>query len=142
MPAPEFSEFLAVLRNGERESIEVLLREIDPFLRRAIRLGLIRGRLRRAVDTTDILQSLLKDFLSQKQGAPPPAAASGGLYAYLAAAVRKKVGMKMRRERRQPESLREKWDKVSEDTSPARHLEARDQCAAIRARLPEDKRLL
>ena len=40
-----------------------MLREMDPFLRRVIRLRLLDGRLRRAVDTTDILQSLLKDFL-------------------------------------------------------------------------------
>lgn len=62
MAAPEFQKFFAVLKSGERHTIEELPRQLDPFLRRAIRLRLIDGRLRCAVDTTDILQSLLKDF--------------------------------------------------------------------------------
>lgn len=141
MAGPEFSKFLAVLRSGERDSIEELLRQLDPFLRQAIRLRLIDSRLRRVVDTTDILQSLLKDFLSQKQNNRPDGA-SGGLCAYLAAAVRNKVRMRMRKERRQPSSLPEEWELVSPEGSPARQVAAEDQCEAIRARLPEEARVL
>src|SRR5207247_6652478 len=98
MAAPEFQKFLAVLRSGERHAIEELLRQLDPFLRRAIRLRLIDTRLRRAVDTTDILQSLLKDFLAQKKNDHPSAGASGEMCAYLTAAVRNKIRTRLRKE--------------------------------------------
>jgi hypothetical protein len=55
-----------------------MLREMDPFLRRVIRMRLLDGRLRRSVDTTDILQSLLKDFLRQPAAGEPAETSSAG----------------------------------------------------------------
>ena len=56
MASPELQEFSQVLQSGDQPAVEELLRQFDPFLRRVIRLLLIDGRLRRAVDTTDIFQ--------------------------------------------------------------------------------------
>ncbi len=71
MPTPELQEFLARIQGGDEGAVEAMLRELDPFLRRVIRMRLLDGRLRRAVDTTDILQSLLKDFLRQPAAGEP-----------------------------------------------------------------------
>src|SRR5260370_17420448 len=97
MATPELDRFLAVLRKGDREEVDKLLGDLDPFLRRIIHLRLIDGRLRRIADTADIFQSLLKDFMSQEH---PPVETSAGLSAYLAAAVHHKIQTRMRTERR------------------------------------------
>jgi hypothetical protein len=126
MPAPEFQEFLADFRAGDPQAIEAFLRQIDPFLRQAIRLRLIDSRLRRVVNTTDILQSLVKDFLLRQQNETPPVGATGGLYAYLAAAARKKILARLRKECRHLGSLPGDWDAVSPEPSPAQQAERRD----------------
>src|SRR5690349_19352608 len=87
MPMPDLANFYSVLRSGDRLAVESLLRDLDPFLRKCIRLRLIDERLRRTMDTNDILQSLLNDFLSQDVKASPAVASANGLYAYLAVAV-------------------------------------------------------
>ena len=66
MASPELRRFLQILQSGDQQAIEAVLHELDPFLRKIIRLRLLDGRLRRVMDTTDIFQSLLKDFLSPK----------------------------------------------------------------------------
>jgi hypothetical protein len=62
MPTPELQEFFALIQGGDEAAVEAVLQEMDPFRRRVIRMRLLDGRPRprRAVDTTDILQSLLK----------------------------------------------------------------------------------
>src|SRR5437870_4797385 len=120
MATPELKEFLTRLRSGDRQAVEELLRELDPFLRRAIRLRLIDGRLRRVLDTTDIYQSLLKDFLSQEH---PPVETSAGLCAYLAAAVHHKIHTRTRKERRHAGSLPEDWDPVGLEASACQQVE-------------------
>jgi DNA-directed RNA polymerase specialized sigma24 family protein len=142
MPTPDLAKFYAVLRSGDGPAAEALWRDLDPFLRRAIRLGLIDGRLRRTLDTNDILQSLVKDFLSQDVDASPVAGDAGGLYAYLAAAVRKKIGGKLRKERRHRGSLPSVWEPASTEPAVTQHIEAQDLSQALRARLSESNRRL
>jgi hypothetical protein len=60
MPTPELQEFFAKIQGGDDGAVEAMLQELDPFLRPVTRWRLLDGRLRRAADTTDILQSLLK----------------------------------------------------------------------------------
>ena len=86
MSDAEFQNFLEILRNGDAEAVDRLLAACDPFLRRAIRRRLFDGRARRIVDTSDILQSLLKDFLSRER-TENAAVTPQRLCAYLAAAA-------------------------------------------------------
>src|ERR1700679_1466667 len=94
-----FQEFFEILSSGDSEAVDRLLKDFDPFLRRAIRLRLFDRRARRVVDTSDILQSLLKDYLS-REGTDGGAASSARLRAYLTAAAQYKVSSKTRKERR------------------------------------------
>ena len=59
MPTPEVEEFFAKIQGSDEGAVEAMLQEMDPFLRRVIRMRLLDGRLRRAADTTDIPQALL-----------------------------------------------------------------------------------
>jgi len=142
MPAPRIPDFFAALRGSDPATVEEVLRQLDPFLRQVIRLRLIDPRLRRAVDTSDILQSLLKDFLSRQPNDTPPAGSTGGLYAYLAAAVRNKIRARLRKECAHLGSLPEDWDAVSPEPSPAQYLEDQDLWQVVRERLPEQTRRL
>jgi hypothetical protein len=56
MPTPELQEFFAKIPGGDAGAVEATLRELDPVLRRVIRMRLLDRRLRRAADTTEIPQ--------------------------------------------------------------------------------------
>ena len=132
MPTAELQKFLGVLRAGDRQEVEKSLSDLDPLLRRIIRMRLIDGRLRHVLDTADIFQSLLKDFLSQEH---PPVETSAGLCAYLSAAVHHKIHTKARKERRHAGRLPEDCEPVSSQPPASRHIEDHDFTQAIRARL-------
>jgi DNA-directed RNA polymerase specialized sigma24 family protein len=142
MPTPELQEFLALLQGGDEGAVEAKLQEMDPFLRRAIRMRLHDGRLRRSMDTTDILQSLLKDFLRQPAAGERAETSSAELCAYLAAAVRHKVQTRLRKERRHAGSLPEEWEPTSPEPDVGKRVEDQDFTAAIRSRLDETARAL
>jgi DNA-directed RNA polymerase specialized sigma24 family protein len=135
MASAELAQFLHTLQNSDDEAVEGVLRELDPFLRRVIRLGLVDGRLRRVLDTTDVLDSLLKDFLARKDTDGGSGESRGGLRAYLAAAVHHKIQTRARKERRHAGSLPADWDIASPELAATNRVEAQDFHQAIRARL-------
>ncbi len=136
-----FQEFFEILRNGDAEAVDRLLSDFDPFLRRAIRLRLFDPRTRRIVDTSDILQSLLKDYLSRK-GTDGGDASATRLRAYLTAAAQYKVSSKTRKERRRTAELDDVAEPVSSEPTPSKQAEDRDFIDAIRSRLDEGGRRL
>jgi DNA-directed RNA polymerase specialized sigma24 family protein len=142
MSTSELSDFFSVLRSGDDQAVEQLLSQLDPILRRLIRLRLIDGRLRQVMDTTDIFQSLVKDFLSQKEAGPAPAGSSAGLCAYLAAAVRYKIQTRTRKELRHQSGLPDHWEPISSEPDPAQQVQDQDSRQAIRSRLAEPTRRL
>jgi DNA-directed RNA polymerase specialized sigma24 family protein len=144
MGSPELQEFLQTLQSGDERAVEEMLRRLDPFLRQAIRLRLIDGRLRRVMDTGDVFDSLMKDFLARpastgKQGGNnddnTPMSRPAALHAYLAAAVHHKIRTKARKERRHSGSLPPEWDAADPQAAPSQELENRDFIEAIRSRL-------
>jgi DNA-directed RNA polymerase specialized sigma24 family protein len=136
-----FQEFFEILRSGDAEAVERLLSDFDPFLRRAIRLRLCDRRVRRVVDTADILQSLLKDYLS-REGTDAGAASFRRLRAYLTAAAQYKISAKTRKERRRTADLGDVAEPVSHELPPNVQAENRDLIEAIRSRLDEGDRRL
>lgn len=142
MPGQELQEFFAALRSGDPQTVEPLLNRLDPSLRRIIRARLKDARVRSVADTSDIFQSLLKDFLFQKESERSPSESSGGMYAYLAAAACHKIQAKLRKERRHVGSLADDFEPVSSEPQPTKRLEDRDFVEAVRERLGEDGRLL
>ena len=142
IPTPELQEFFAVIQGDDEQALEKMLQELDPFLRRLIRLRLRDGRLRRTVDTTDILHSLLEDFLRQPAAGEPAETSSAELSAYLAAAVRHKVQTRLRKERRHAGSLPLDWDPASRGPDICKRVEDQDFAAAIRGRLDASTCLL
>lgn len=142
MASPELQEFFAALRSGDPQTVDSLLNRLDPSLRRIIRARLHDARVRRVADTSDIFQSLLKDFLFQRESERSPSESSAGLYAYLGAAACHKIQAKLRKERRHVGSLVDGLEPVSPEPGAGQPLENRDLIEAVRARLDEDRRLL
>jgi DNA-directed RNA polymerase specialized sigma24 family protein len=141
MREAEFHKFLEILRSGDDEAVDRLLSDFDPYLRRAIRTHLFEQRARRVVDTADILQSLLKDFL-QRKGTEEAAVSSQKLRAYLNAAAQYKVASKVRKERRRVADLADVPEPASRESPPEKSIEDRELIDAIRQRLDErDRRL-
>ena len=136
-----FQEFFEILRNGDPEAVDRLLSDFDPFLRRAIRLRLFDRRTRRIVDTADILQSLLEDFLS-REGNERAGASSRRLRGYLAAAAQYKISKKTRKERRRIANLDGVAEPVSSEPPPSSQAEDRDFIEAVRSRLDDGNRRL
>jgi DNA-directed RNA polymerase specialized sigma24 family protein len=136
-----FQEFFEILRTGDAEAVDRLLSDFDPFLRRAIRLRLFDRRTRRIVDTADILQSLLKDFLG-REGNDGAGASSGRLRGYLTAAAHYKVSSKTRKERRRIADLDDVAEPVSSEPPPSMQAEDRDFIDAVRSRLDDGTRRL
>lgn len=104
--------------------------------------AMIDGRLRRAMDTTDIFQSLIKDFLRPREPRDPSAEASAELCAYLAAAVHHKIQTRMRKERRHAGSLPGDWEPASREPCVGQQIEHQDFTEALRARLDAESRVL
>jgi DNA-directed RNA polymerase specialized sigma24 family protein len=142
MASRELQEFFAALRSGDPRTAESLLDRLEPSLRRIIRARLQDARVRRVADTSDIFQSLLKDFLFQRQGEHSPSQSAAGMYAYLAAAASHKIQAKLRKERRHAGSLADDFEPATTESPAGERLENRDLIEAIRERLAEDRRLL
>jgi DNA-directed RNA polymerase specialized sigma24 family protein len=142
MIAPELQKFFAVLRGGDREALGQMLREHGRFLQSVIRLRLLDGRLRRVMDTDDVFQSLLKDFLSRKEGQLPTPDAESQMRAYLSAAAHHKIEMRARKERRNLGGLPDGCEPVSPEPAADRGVEGRDFLQAVRSRLSEENRRL
>jgi DNA-directed RNA polymerase specialized sigma24 family protein len=142
MASRELQEFFAALRSGDPQTAESLLDRLEPSLRRIIRARLQDARVRRVADTSDIFQSLLKDFLFQRESQRSPSESSAGMYAYLAAAACHKIQAKLRKERRHVGSLADDFEPVSPGPAVSQRLENRDLIEAVRERLGEDRRLL
>jgi hypothetical protein len=141
MSEADFQKFVEILRSGDAEAVDRLLGEFDPFMRRAIRLRLFDRRARRVVDTADILQSLLKDFLERK-GSDESGASVQKLQAYLAAAAQYKVASKVRKEKRRAANLSDVAEPTSREPSSCQQAEDREQIEALRNRLDDRHRRL
>jgi RNA polymerase sigma-70 factor (ECF subfamily) len=58
----DFRDLLARVRAGDQQAATDLVRQLEPELRRAVRVRLGDPRLRRVVDSVDVCQSVLANF--------------------------------------------------------------------------------
>jgi DNA-directed RNA polymerase specialized sigma24 family protein len=132
---PKFQKFLEILRSGDAEAVEQLLSDLEPFLKGAIRVRLFNNRARRVVDTSDIVQSLLKDFLSSQHNRVE--ASLRDVRAYLIAAARYKIAGRVRKERRRTAGLDDVPEPMSPDPRPCELTADRDFVDAVRSKLDD-----
>ena len=134
--APEFQEFLQILSGNDAEALERLLEWLQPWLRVIIRSRLAGQRLGGGAGVSDILQSLLKDFVGRANRQAEKPLRTIQTERYLMAAVEMKIRAKFRKERRHAGSLSE-WPEPRGSVSVDKDVEGDDFVASVRRRLDD-----
>jgi DNA-directed RNA polymerase specialized sigma24 family protein len=134
LSGPEFQEFLRILSGNDAEALEQLLEWLEPWLRAIIRSRLAGQRLGSGAGVSDILQSLLKDFVGRANRQAEKPLRTIQTERYLMAAVERKIRAKFRKERRHAGSLSE-WPDPRASATVDKNVEGDDFVASVRRRL-------
>jgi hypothetical protein len=137
---PEIPEFFEILRSDDPEAAGQLLNWLDPWLRGVIRSRIAARRLSGAMDVSDVLQSLFKDFVQRANRAGAEPKPKGEIERFLAGAVAKKILARLRKERRHPGGLSEEPKALGPPAD--RIAEGSDFIASIRRHLNEKNQRL
>jgi RNA polymerase sigma-70 factor (ECF subfamily) len=142
----DFQGLMRRVRAGDAEAATSLVRLYEPAVRRAVRIWMLNAKLRRAVDSIDICQSVLASFfvrtaLSQYQCDTPEQ-----LIKLLVSMARNKVADQLRREqarcrdarRVEPGDIRDR-EVLAGGPSPSQHVIARDLLAEFRRRMTAEE---
>jgi hypothetical protein len=138
--SPDFAEFQAAVRRADLPAAVALLRRFEPALRSVIRRHLADDRLRRVFETSDILQSVLKDFLRRQRSADRPPVNDDHIWGYLLQMVRRKIATKARR--KAPELLPDGFDQPAGGPAPPDRVADRLLLRDTRDRLPPAEQTL
>jgi RNA polymerase sigma-70 factor (ECF subfamily) len=97
--APTFVELVRRVRNGEQEAAAELVRQYEPFIRRAVRFRLHGAGLAAAIDSADLCQSVLGSFFVRVAAGEYDLAGPDDLVRLLRSMARNKLASQVRRER-------------------------------------------
>jgi RNA polymerase sigma factor (sigma-70 family) len=145
----DFEALMRRVRGGDADAATALVRMYEPAIRRAVRVWMLNARLRRALDSLDICQSVMASFfvraaLSQYHFDTPTQ-----LVQLLVSMARNKVADQVRHEqagrrdnrRVEPGDVRDREVKARE-ASPSQHVAARDLLEEFRRRMSAEERYL
>jgi RNA polymerase sigma factor (sigma-70 family) len=145
----DFEALMRRVRAGDADAATALVRLYEPAIRRAVRVWMLNARLRRALDSLDICQSVMASFfvraaLSQYHFDTP-----AQLVQLLVSMARNKVADQVRHEqagrrdnrRVEPGDVRDIEVKARE-ASPSQHVAARDLLEEFRRRMSTEERFL
>jgi len=145
----DFLELVLGLRTGDESAAVEVVRRYERALLREIRLRLRDPRLRRALDSKDICQSVLASFFLRAASGQYDLQKSGQLLRLLIAMAQNKLASQARHSyvsRRDHESLRtglnEEEQLTARGPGPEEAATARDLCAALLGALSEEERQL
>ncbi len=145
----DFLELIRRVRTGDEAAAAEVVRRYERALLREIRLRLRDPRLRRALDSGDICQSVLASFFLRVTSGQYHLPRSENLLKLLVAMARNKLASQARHSyvcRRDAESLRtgitEGARLAGTDADPIETVVARDFCAALLSALSVEERQL
>jgi RNA polymerase sigma-70 factor (ECF subfamily) len=93
----DIEDLIARVRGGDQDSAAELVREYEPYVRRAVRIRLRDPRLRSALDTADICQSVMASFFARLALGQYDLSEPRRLAALLVTMARSKVATRARR---------------------------------------------
>lgn len=145
-----FRDLLARVRAGDQRAATDLVRQLEPELRRAVRVRLGDPRLRRVVDSVDVCQSVLANFFVRVRLGEFDLAQPEQLLRLLLVMSRNKLNDRARRlqadkrDQRRLEGLAEgDLDALAGRAPEPGHVVAcRDLLEEVRRRLTDEERLL
>jgi hypothetical protein len=144
-----FLDLIRRARAGDADAAEEVVRRYEPALLREVRLRLRDPRLRRALDSADVCQSVLASFFLRAATGQYDLRRPEQLLRLLVVMARNKMASQARHSyvsRRDPEALREGRaggeELLAPGPEPAQAVAARDLCNALLAALSEEERQL
>lgn len=141
-PNAQFRDLVARVRAGDEDAATALVRQYEPEVRRLIRVRLSDPKLRVAVDSADISQSVLRVFFVKVAAGAYDLNEPDCLIRLLARMIRNKVLDVARRPavRRRRALAREVVETVPDSTeSPSQVLAGAELLAEVRKRLSPDE---
>lgn len=148
--SPTFLNLLQRIRAGDQAATTDLVRQLEPELRRAVRVRLTDPRLRRVVDTADICQSVLANFFIRVSAGEFDLRQPEQLLHLLLAMARNKLLDKARRQqagKRDQRRVEGNADSVLDgvrgsEPEPGRVVEWQELLGLVRGLLNDEERLL
>jgi RNA polymerase sigma factor (sigma-70 family) len=144
-----FRELIRRVRTGDQDAASELVQQYEPTIRRVVRVRLTDTRLRAALDSMDICQSVLASFFVRTALGQYELETPDQLLKLLATITRNKLAdqaRKQRVDRRENlpsgESRSGDGNFVAAEPSPSRQLAARDLLQEVRRRLTSEERQL
>jgi RNA polymerase sigma-70 factor (ECF subfamily) len=145
-----FTDLVRRVRAGEEAAAAELVRRYEPHLHRVARIQLRNNpRLRRALDSVDICQSVLQSFFVRAASGQYDLDTPEQLQRLLEVMARNKMAtharhreVARREEYRPEEGGTGECDLVAGDASPSAQVARRDLVQAVRERLSADERWL
>jgi len=99
MTDDNFQNLIRRVRAGEEQAAQELVRDYEPYIRRAVRLQLNDRRVRRVCDSIDVCQAVLASFFTRAAKGRFDLETPGDLVKLLAAMARNKASKQVRGQR-------------------------------------------
>jgi RNA polymerase sigma-70 factor (ECF subfamily) len=143
-----FLELIKGVRAGNQQAAAELVQRYEPAVRRAVRLQLRDARLRRALDSMDVCQSVLASFFVRAASGQYDLDRPNQLVQLLVIMARNKLASQARhsyvarRERPSPNTEEALAGTVTPGPSPSQHAAWRDLLREVRSRLSAEEQEL
>jgi RNA polymerase sigma-70 factor (ECF subfamily) len=144
-----FTDLIRRIRAGDGQAAADLVRQYEPAVRLEARLRLRDGRLRRALDSMDICQSVLASFFVRAAAGQYELDRPGQVLNLLAAIARNKIAFHARKEKAQRRDRRRVEAAAVDDlevadaaASPSQVVAGQELLGEFRRRLTEVERRL
>ncbi|MBY0229223.1 MAG: hypothetical protein K2W96_08105 [Gemmataceae bacterium] len=142
-----FADLLARVRAGDQQAAADLVRDLEPELRRAVRVRLTDPRVRRVIDSVDVCQSVLANFFVRARLGEFDLSEPGQLVRLLQAMARNKLADRARRQHAQKRGgdahAEADLDALAgDDAEPGRIVAGKDLLDEVRKRLDDEERAL
>lgn len=148
-PPEEFQILLERIRAGDGDAARELVRQYEPEIRRMVRVRLTDARLRRVLDSMDIVQSVLGNFFARVAMGQFQFDQPEEVLHLLVKMARNKLNDQVRRQHARRRDLRREaggadvLEAVADSVeTPSRMAADRELVDAIRRQLTEDERYL
>ncbi|MBY0589555.1 sigma-70 family RNA polymerase sigma factor [bacterium] len=144
----QFEALVARLNGGDPVAAEEIVRQYEPFIRRAVQMGLRNSRLRRTLDSMDLCQSVFAAFFYQVATGTTEVISPDELIKLLVTIARRKLAQAMRKDYRRRRQLHAvmpsagSFSLIDPAPTPSRVLSSKDLAARIRELLSHDEREL
>src|SRR5262245_11271202 len=142
----DFDELFRRVRAGDAEAAAELVKSYEPHIRRAVRINLRDPRLRRALDATDVCQSVLASFFVRSAAGQYELNSPEELVRLLMTMTRNKIATQARKQqvvrREEGDPARDDVGLPGREQSPSVQAMGRELFAQFRARLSDSERFL